>query len=114
MNEPVAIVKKITIGGIDNFPIEQFVRLKEGTLLYTHPVNPYQSITNTKIEPTVVSYTHPVKELTLTDEEKTELENALKVCEYKYFGSYPLSEKQWEAFEVLEKHAKAILRKSQE
>jgi len=31
--------------------------------LYTHPVNPYQSITNTKIEPTVVSYTHPVKEL---------------------------------------------------
>ena len=38
MNEPVAIVKKITIGGIDNFPIEQFVRLKEGTLLYTHPV----------------------------------------------------------------------------
>ena len=62
MNEPVGIVKKITIGGIDNFPIEQFVRLKEGTLLYTHPVNPYQSITNTKIEPTVVSYTHPVKE----------------------------------------------------
>jgi len=37
-NEPVGIVKKITIGGIDNFPIEQFVRLKEGTLLYTHPV----------------------------------------------------------------------------
>ena len=36
--------------------------------LYTHPVNPYQSITNTKIEPTVVSYTHPVKEQ-LTDEE---------------------------------------------
>ena len=29
----------------------------------THPVNPYQSITNTKIDPTVVSYTHPVKEL---------------------------------------------------
>ena len=35
--------------------------------LYFHPVNPYQSITDTKIEPTVVSYTHPVKEL--TDEE---------------------------------------------
>ena len=30
----------------------------------THPANPYQSITDTKIEPTVVSYTHPVKELT--------------------------------------------------
>ena len=77
-----------------------------------HKENPYKAITNTKIEPTVVSYTHPVKEL--TDEEKTELENALKVCEYKYFGSYPLSEKQWEAFELLEKHAKAILRKAQE
>ena len=34
--------------------------------LYTHPVNPYQSITNTKIEPTVVSYTHPAE---LTNEE---------------------------------------------
>ena len=32
------------------------------------PEAPYQSITNTKIEPTVVSYTHPVKEQ-LTDEE---------------------------------------------
>ena len=30
--------------------------------LYTHPVNPYQSITDTKIEPTIVSYTHPVKD----------------------------------------------------
>ena len=32
-----------------------------------HKENPYKAITNTKIEPTVVSYTHPVKEL--TDEE---------------------------------------------
>ena len=77
-----------------------------------HKENPYKAITNTKIEPTVVSYTHPAKEL--TDEEMLELENALKVCEYKYFGSYPLSEKQWEAFELLEKHAKVILRKAQE
>ena len=30
--------------------------------LYTHPVSQYKAITNTKIEPTVVSYTHPVKE----------------------------------------------------
>ena len=29
-----------------------------------HKENPYKAITNTKIEPTVVSYTHPVKELT--------------------------------------------------
>ena len=39
--------------------------------LYTHPVSQYKAITNTKIEPTVVSYTHPVKEL--TDEEIKEL-----------------------------------------
>ena len=39
--------------------------------LYTHPVSQYKAITNTKIEPTVVSYTHPVKEL--TDEEITDL-----------------------------------------
>ena len=32
------------------------------------PVSQYKAITNTKIEPTVVSYTHPVKEQ-LTDEE---------------------------------------------
>ena len=38
--------------------------------LYTHPVNTYQSITNTKIEPTVVSYTHPAE---LTDEEILDL-----------------------------------------
>ena len=36
-----------------------------------HKENPYKAITNTKIEPTVVSYTHPVKEL--TDEEIWEL-----------------------------------------
>ena len=32
-----------------------------------HKENPYKAITNTKIEPTVVSYTHPVKELTRED-----------------------------------------------
>ena len=35
--------------------------------LYTHPVSQYKAITNTKIEPTVVSYTHPVKELGYND-----------------------------------------------
>ena len=38
-NEPVAIVKKITISGINNFPIERFTELKEGTLLYSPPRN---------------------------------------------------------------------------
>jgi hypothetical protein len=43
--------------------------------LYTHPViNPYQSITITKIEPTVVSYTHPVKEL------EPKIKRACKKC----------------------------------
>ena len=35
-----------------------------------HKENPYKAITNTKIEPTVVSYTHPAE---LTDEEIWEL-----------------------------------------
>ena len=47
--------------------------------------SPYKSITNTKIEPTVVSYTHPVKELTnaeilwLADEYSDE-ENLVADC----------------------------------
>jgi len=65
--------------------------------LYTHPVNPYQSITNTKIEPTVVSYTHPVKEL--TDEEINWLAKAYSTME---------GELNAPAF------ARAILRKAQE
>jgi len=65
--------------------------------LYTHPANPYQSITDTKIEPTVVSYTHPVKEL--TDEEINQI---------------------WLEFDARDTHdwfiaiARAILRKAQE
>ena len=50
---------------------DELCRLKGGDAksvpLYTHQVSQYKAITNTKIEPTVVSYTHPVKEL--TDEE---------------------------------------------
>ena len=48
---------------------------KEPIPLYTHPVNPYQSITNTKIEPTVVSYTHPAE---LTDEEIMEIHRQIR------------------------------------
>ena len=33
------------------------------------PVSKYKAITNTKIEPTVVSYTHPVKELPTKEDE---------------------------------------------
>lgn len=38
MNKPVAIVRKYTISGIDNFHVEMRTKLKEGTALYTHPV----------------------------------------------------------------------------
>ena len=55
-----------------------------------------------------------LKSRELTDDEIDELKNALEVCDYKYFGHYEFSKKQWDAFEVLEKHAKAILRKAQE
>ena len=71
MNEPVAWMskedfedylsedKRVTSATVFNFKLD--------IPLYTHPVSQYKAITNTKIEPTVVSYTHPVKEL--TDEE---------------------------------------------
>lgn len=39
---------------------ETFAGTPHSVPLYANPVNPYQSITDTKIEPTVVSYTHPV------------------------------------------------------
>ena len=45
-----------------------------GGKMNNKPVSKYKAITNTKIEPTVVSYTHPVKELKeLTDEELTDI-----------------------------------------
>ena len=56
-NEPVGLTQ-----------VEIMNALALGIPLYTHPVSQYKAITNTKIEPTVVSYTHPVKEQ-LTDEE---------------------------------------------
>ena len=65
--------------------------------LYTHSVNPYQSITNTKIEPTVVSYTHPVKELT-----------AEEINEIVWQQNLLLGN------DDLRKFARAILRKAQE
>ena len=62
-NEPVAWMYNY-----ENFP-DSFVvcrarKSDQDIPLYIHPVSQYKAITNTKIEPTVVSYTHPVKELT--------------------------------------------------
>ena len=54
--------------------------------LYTHPANPYKAITNTKIEPTVVSYTHPAE---LTDEEITAIAKEI-FKDYKNFHHYQI------------------------
>jgi len=70
------------------------------------PVSQYKAITNTKIEPTVVSYTHPVKEL--TDEEIYVLAVENGAWKSKESGNvYP------DDLELLE-FARAILRKAQE
>ena len=53
--QPVAWIDKNT----GKPRMEGFIQTDQDIPLYTHPVNPYQSITNTKIEPTVVNYTHP-------------------------------------------------------
>ena len=93
-NEPIAWIRD----GDDQLSL---VRQKDDGYmvwkpLYAHPVSQYQSITNTKIEPTVVSYTHPVKEL--TDEEILEIADA----------------NEWHKDEFAIKFARAILRKAQE
>ena len=61
-NEPVAWIDKNT----GKPRMEGFIQTDHDIPLYTYPVNPYKAITDTKIEPTVVSYTHPVKELSET------------------------------------------------
>ena len=68
-----------------------------------HKENPYQSITNTKIEPTVVSYTHPVKEL--TDEE---MKNLIQ----EYWGDVHIVDPDGYLHEIA--FIRAILRKAQE
>ena len=72
--------------------------------------SPYKSITNTKSEPTVVIYTHPVKEL--TDEE-------IKFIAYPFESVYTTYDKQTDTDTVHTRFdqlgfARAILRKAQE
>ena len=62
-----------------------------------HKENPYKAITNTKIEPTVVSYTHPVKDFEDIDINITWNENSMRD-----FGKDELN------------FARAILRKARE
>ena len=70
--------------------------VEDGRKPDTHPVSQYKAITNTKIEPTVVSYTHPVKEL--TDEEIEQVWTEVTCQELNVPYSF----------------ARAILRKAQE
>ena len=67
-NEPVAWISVLGVDLIGQKFTDVRVSLTKTDVasipLYTHPVSQYKAITNTKIEPTVVSYTHPVKELT--------------------------------------------------
>ena len=76
--------------------------------LYTHPANPYQSITDTKIEPTVVSYTHPVKEL--TDEE---IEGWITEWAKDLYGTLYLEPTDHQRTMAI-KMARAILKKARE
>lgn len=73
---------------------------------YLEAQNPYKPITNAKIEPTVVSYTHPVKEL--TDEEMLECaEGAGCVFDYSYKGEVTFISKN-----AFKRFVEAILRKA--
>ena len=67
------------------------------------PVSQYKAITNTKIEPTVVSYTHPVKEL--TDEE---MKNLIQ----EYWGDVHIVDPDGYLHEIA--FIRAILKKAQE
>ena len=76
LNEKVYLCKKklkpiVWMAEVEGGTMYTNYEYPESIPLYTHPVSQYKAITNTKIEPTVVSYTHPVE---LTDEEIFNLE----------------------------------------
>ena len=82
-----------------------------------HKENPYQSITNTKIEPTVVSYTHPVKE----QDESFDRTASHMVGEYVSYKKELTDEEITACIDESEpdtadmiRFARAILRKAQE
>ena len=80
--------------------------------LYIHPVSQYKAITNTKIEPTVVSYTHPVKEL--TDEEIEECCCFLDVrLHHRYEPNAVVKDIEWTVTGIKD-FVEAVLRKARE
>ena len=101
--EPVAYIDPYDLERLPHYDCHiGSQQLKNGIPLYTHPVSQYKAITNTKIEPTVVSYTHPVKEL--TDEE---MKNLIQ----EYWGDVHIVDPDGYLHEVA--FIKAILRKAQ-
>ena len=76
--------------------------------LYTHPVSQYKAITNTKIEPTVVSYTHPAE---LTDEEIMNIFN--NWTNNKQEHNLPANNQNY-FYQEMREFARAILRKASE
>jgi hypothetical protein len=83
-------------------------------------LNPYQSITDTKIEPTVVSYTHPVTEHFEDEPQAEELHEILQ-SNVELTDEEILISAQYNgirASEILDEYvidfARAILRKAQE
>ena len=102
-NNPVAwINRKGKDGGYDYLQWDKDDEAEINTPLYAHPVSQYKAITNTKIEPTVVSYTHPVKELTYGDGIE-ECAQRAEACAYMSPNFIALAEE-----------LRAILRKAQE
>ena len=85
--------------------------------LYTHPANPYQSITDTKIEPTVVSYTHPVTEHFEDEPQAEELHEIMQsnaeLTDEEIIDIKTLMEINYGCVPPLE-FARAILRKARE
>jgi len=87
------------VNGLFNKRIQNMLRQQQAEIeALKAEASPYKSITNTKIEPTVVSYTHPVKELGYNDIMGTwwEIMPNAKSCEGVF------------------EFARAILRKAQE
>ena len=83
-------------------------------------LNPYQSITDTKIEPTVVSYTHPAKEHFEDEPQAEELHEIMQSNaeltdeEIAVIGDKCFGTMSYELWLQTNEFARAILRKAQD
>ena len=107
MNEPVAWARQDGVIAFHKKPEVDSQGFK-WFALYTHPVSQYKAITNTKIEPTVVSYTHPAE---LTDEEIMNIFN--NWTNNKQEHNLPANNQNY-FYQEMREFARAILRKASE